>query len=142
MSSNRLAKSVVPDFALGGNATLTLKSGETGRRYTYKIVNSKDNEYLFFIHLLHGPDNENDYKYVGCYYKDTEYFHPAKCYLDIERRLRPPSIQAIDYFFKRLHNIPDNLIVYHEGKCARCGRKLTTPESLERGFGPECYSII
>lgn len=133
---------MIPEFVLGGNATITLKSGETGNRYTYKIVNSKDNDNLYFIHLLHGPDNEKNYKYIGCYYKDTEYFHSAKYYSNMDKRLRPASVQAIDYFFKRLYDIPDNLIVYHEGKCARCGRKLTTPESLERGFGPECYSII
>lgn len=25
-------------------------------------------------------------------------------------------------------------------KCQKCGRKLTDPESIERGYGPECWN--
>ena len=32
--------------------------------------------------------------------------------------------------------------VHHEGKCGRCGRKLTTPESCLRGIGPECWALM
>jgi hypothetical protein len=31
--------------------------------------------------------------------------------------------------------------VWHEGSCARCGKKLTVPESIESGFGPECVKL-
>ena len=27
-------------------------------------------------------------------------------------------------------------------KCQRCGRKLTDPESMVRGYGPECWADI
>lgn len=27
-------------------------------------------------------------------------------------------------------------------KCQKCGRKLTDPESIERGYGPECWGSI
>lgn len=27
-------------------------------------------------------------------------------------------------------------------KCQKCGRKLTDPESVERGYGPECWGGI
>jgi hypothetical protein len=32
--------------------------------------------------------------------------------------------------------------VYHEGRCGRCNRKLTVPESIETGLGPECASKL
>ena len=35
-------------------------------------------------------------------------------------------------------NLPPALEVWHEGRCGRCGRKLTTPQSVETGFGPVC----
>lgn len=30
---------------------------------------------------------------------------------------------------------------YHMGICGRCGRALTTPESITRGIGPVCYGM-
>ena len=27
-------------------------------------------------------------------------------------------------------------------KCQKCGKKLTDPESIERGYGPECWGSI
>jgi DNA-directed RNA polymerase subunit RPC12/RpoP len=36
------------------------------------------------------------------------------------------------------HDLPEQIKVYHEAKCARCGHRLTVPESIETGFGPNC----
>jgi hypothetical protein len=38
--------------------------------------------------------------------------------------------------------LPKGLKVHHEGRCCRCGRKLTVPESIETGLGPECASRL
>ena len=35
-----------------------------------------------------------------------------------------------------------NLIVYHVGKCGRCGKKLTDPESILTGLGPSCSKYM
>ena len=134
-----LTQERVKDFAFAGNATITLQSGTTGKHYTYKIKKCKDSDNLYFIHLLHGPDNEEDYHYIGAYYKDSGYFHTAKQYQFTPRQAYPPALRAMDYFLFKIDNLPSNLYVYHEGRCGRCGRKLTTPESIERGLGPECY---
>lgn len=32
--------------------------------------------------------------------------------------------------------------VWHEGSCGRCGRKLTVPESIANGLGPECAEKV
>lgn len=136
---NQLAKDKVKAFALGGNATITLQSGETGKHYTYKITKHAEKDDLFFVRVLHGQDNETDYKYIGCYFADTAVFNPCKNYKELPQFAWPKSVRTIAYFFDSIDNISDKLLVYHEGKCAKCGRKLTTPESIERGFGPECY---
>ena len=137
--SKQLSKEQIKPFALAGNATITLQSGKTGTHYTYKITKHETKDDLFFIKLLHGPDNTEDYQYVGCYYADTEYFNPCKTWKEKPMFSWPPAIRAISYFLQTLNNTPDKLLVYHEGRCGKCGRKLTTPESIERGFGPECY---
>jgi hypothetical protein len=137
--SKQLSADKIKMFALAGNATITLQSGKSGVHFTYKITKHNDNKDLYFVRLLHGPNNEDDYQYIGCYYSDTEYFNPAKPWKERLTFTWPPSIRAIKYFFEHINEIPQNLYVYHEGKCGRCGRKLTTPESIERGLGPECY---
>jgi len=38
--------------------------------------------------------------------------------------------------------LPDQVEVWHEGRCARCGRRLTVPESISSGFGPECITKV
>ena len=134
-----LKADAVAEYALAGNATITLLSGNTNNHFTYKIKKAKDKENLYFIYLLNGPDNEKDYQYIGCYCSDTEYFHAAKPWKERIIVAWPPSLRAIRFFLSKLYNIPINLHVYHEGRCGRCGRKLTTPESIERGLGPECY---
>ena len=139
LTSAELKADAVPSYALAGNATITLLSGNTDRHFTYKIKKAKDKENLYFVDLLSGPDNDSDYQYIGCYYSDTEYFHAAKPWKDRPIIAWPSSLRAIHFFFKRLYDIPDNLHVYHEGRCGKCGKKLTTPESIERGLGPECY---
>ena len=139
LTSAELKPDAVPAYTLAGNATITLLSGNTDRHFTYKIKKSKDKENLYFVNLLSGSDNDKDYQYIGCYYSDTKYFHPAKPWKDMVTMAWPPSLRAIRFFFIRLYTIPSNLHVYHEGRCGRCGRKLTTPESIERGLGPECY---
>lgn len=137
-----LAASYVPIVTLAGNATITLESKYTGKHFTYRVKRCETKDTLYFVHLLHGQDNEKDYRYVGCYYSDDRYFHPCKHYADIPRRNWSISMQAIAYFFDNLYNIPDYLRVYNAGKCARCGRKLTTPESVVTGFGPECINYV
>jgi hypothetical protein len=38
--------------------------------------------------------------------------------------------------------MPDGVVIWHEGRCGRCGRRLTVPESIESGYGPECIGKI
>ena len=142
MSRSRLLGEDIRKFALGGNATFTLVSNDTKRYFTFKMVQAEDNPVLYFVRLLFGANNTKDYRYVGCYYSDTNTFYPIKEYRNREKYTWPASMRAIGYFLDHLDNMPDKLIVYHEGKCARCGRKLTTPDSISCGFGPECRRLI
>ena len=140
--SAHLQQSNIRQYTLAGNSTITLQSGHTDRRYTYRITRCKTNENAYFVKLLRGPDNTNDYSYIGCYFTDTSYFYPCSTWRDKLRKHWPPSMRAIAYFFERLDNIPDNLFVWREDYCASCGRKLTTPESISCGYGPECLGRI
>lgn len=124
-------------FILAGNATFTIVSAKTGTRFTYKIrakvVDSGAT--LHFVSVLTGSDNENDFTFLGTVFSGTNFRHSAKSRIGSDA----PSARAFAWAFNRI--LADNLTdasVHHEGKCGRCGRKLTVPRSIEIGLGPEC----
>lgn len=121
-------------FILAGNATFTIRSEKTGARFTYRVRASEDGA-VHFVALLNGPDNEGDFQYIG-YVRRGVFFHGNKSRINREA----PSVKAFAWAFSKIQAgvIPDTLGVWHEGRCGRCGRKLTVPESIEAGIGPEC----
>jgi hypothetical protein len=126
-------------FIQGGQSTVTLKSARTGQRFTYRVTESDDGQ-VFFVALLRGPDNQEDYSYFG-YIRRGVYFPGGR-----KAKVHPgaPSAQAFEWTWKHLAKgqLPEALEVWHEGRCGRCNRKLTVPESVEKGFGPECATKV
>jgi hypothetical protein len=126
-------------FALAGNAVFTLQSKKTGERFTYR-VRAADQGPMHFVAVLTGPNNATDWKYLG-FLRRGVYFHGgAKARISATA----PSAKAFDWFWRntaRGVEMP-SLEVHHEGKCGRCGRPLTVPESIASGFGPECLGKV
>lgn len=127
-------------FLTAGKATVTLVSKTTQTRFTYKINKSDDGQMLF-VSTLTGADNVSSFTYLG-HIKPTQmiYWHGRKSKISADAL----SARAFDWAFRQLAKrvMPETLEVWHEGKCGRCGRKLTVPESISSGFGPECASKI
>ena len=130
----------VTTFILGGNATFTLVSKKTGTRFTFKMQAPKGENKagIRFVSVLVGADNWTNYKYVG-FCRDGHFKHGgAKAKIGIEA----PSVQAFAWFFGHLETCLDQMEFWHEGKCGRCARKLTVPESIATGLGPECAALM
>ena len=134
----------VKDFVFAGNAVFTLRSTKTGARYTYKVRAKKEDlergeaDGTYFVNLLRGPDNTADFAYVGVLRRDM-----ALRLTSASRMGRgAPAVAALVWFLDAMRNgravLPVPLEVWHEGRCGRCGRLLTVPESIGRGIGPEC----
>jgi hypothetical protein len=91
---------------------------------------------LFYVLLLTGSDNDSDYSYIG-FIRGTIYLHGGK-----KSAVKDTSIsnKAFAWFFNKLQTeeLPECVEVHHSGNCGRCGRTLTTPESLRIGLGPVC----
>jgi hypothetical protein len=123
----------VEGFILGGNATLTV----VGRaaRYTYRVRQSKDGA-VNFVSVLSGTDNESDYQFIGTLVRGR--FFP-KGWRD--GATPAPSAVAFAWLWNHRAN-PTPAEVWHEGRCCRCGRKLTVPESIAAGIGPECAQRV
>ncbi len=121
-------------FILAGNATFTVRSEVTQTRFTFKVRKpSADKPH--FVSLLSGPDNENDFTFLGTIFNGTAYV-PSSKYVSPETS----SAKAAKWVVTRvLAGKPlTQCEIWHMGKCGRCGRALTVPESIESGIGPEC----
>lgn len=134
MSARFQSATAAREFALGGNAVVTLQSEKTGARFTYKIRAAQDGA-VSFVSVLTGQDNESDYSYLGII-KGATFARTGKSRIGADA----PSVLAMDWAWKALSagRLPAQLAIFHEGRCGRCNRLLTVPESIESGFGPEC----
>ena len=133
-------------YLSAGNATFTLESTKIDKRYTYKVYHRKNDkcENRYIISVMYGPNNNDDFKYLGLWYKDTGVFKvPASRQSTVDTS--GWQYKMFNTFIKLLYTdalIPDTCKFYKSGKCACCGRKLTTPESIELGIGPDCYERL
>lgn len=120
-------------FILAGNARVTLESVKTGARFTFRVRQKDDG--FYFVSVLTGSDNEADYTYLGTI-RGGRYAHGRKSRICAAA----PSAKAFEWAWPRLAagSVPDGLRVWHEGRCGRCNRPLTVPESIASGLGPEC----
>lgn len=133
-----LAAEHLGGFLLAGRARFTLVSKATGTRFTYQVRRKADGG-VFFVSVLTGSDNESDYTYVGFVKADrpSEFIHGGQ-----KARVGrdAPSAKAFAWFWPRaaFGSLPATCEVHHQGRCGRCGRALTVPESITMGLGPEC----
>lgn len=148
MESSKLNPAVALDFILGGNSRFTIRRIATGGRFTYRVSKPYDKKpeesSIWFVSLLSGSDNENDYSYFGYIRKVSDkfqfFFGGAKSRIGNQA----PGVVVFDKVFNTMltHGLlSTQLEIWHEGKCCRCGRTLTVPESIESGIGPECSKI-
>lgn len=121
------------EFLFAGKAEFTLQSKATLAHFTFRISASEDGR-MFFVSLLTGGGKQ----YAGCIpaANRTEFRTTRGSKVGRDHR----GVVALEWFLK--HQDSDQVELHHCGKCARCGRKLTTPESIARGIGPECLSIM
>ena len=135
-------------FILGGNATVTLVGNQ--KRYTFKVsvptpsdARGSGRDQPHFVGVLTGSDNEADYQYIG-FVTDNIRIAGKKLIAGNKGNPNHPAFGAFQWTLGQLlaGKIPAPLEVWHEGRCGRCGRKLTVPSSIATGFGPECASKL
>jgi hypothetical protein len=134
--NNELKNNDIKIFIYAGNATFTITNTKTGNRFTYKIRKAKDNN-IYFVSVLTGSDNTSSYSYIG--FIKNGIFNSSK---KSKITSNSTSFKVFSWFIININKIPAIIQVLHEGNCGRCGRKLTTPESIERGIGPECSRLM
>lgn len=133
-------------FALAGNATFTMVSKKTGDRFTFRIRKPRaeaGEKKPFFVQLMNGPDNTSNYAYFGLIFgkgTDTDWqsyrhgAHKAKV------GKTAPSVQGFEWLVRNVMNdkVLEQVELWHQGKCGKCRKPLTVPESIASGLGPIC----
>ena len=112
-----------------GTYTLQHEEGHTTFRVKVQPSDSKFAPGATVIELLVGQDNEGDYSTFG-FLRDGRVF-PFKGF-----RSHETLLERANEFLRD----PEGDKVLVSKRCARCNRKLTTPESVLAGYGPECQS--
>jgi len=129
----------IKTFIRGGKATFTLESIKTGKHYTFRAnkVEKDDGGAVIFVSLLTAPE---EYNYLGTIFVDAD---GGMVYRATAKSPDNPKLHAVVKFLLGNLNFDTDMesrgmIFRHEGTCCRCGRPLTTPESIDAGIGPVC----
>jgi hypothetical protein len=128
-------------FMLAGNAILTLRSHRTGAHYTYQVRRAGEGKTLWFVSLLTAPEV---FTYLGIIREAAQGLRFATTAKSCQSGDSPAAV-GFERMFRALSahgTILAGLDFMHAGKCGRCARRLTHPESIESGFGDECLSKI
>lgn len=131
------ASADVAAYMTAGRAVFTLVSHKTNRRYTFRM---RKGAKCFFIDAMVGPDNVDDYEYLGSVHNlNGEVFNRKRPAMASD-----PRAHAINWLLRQLNGdkLPETVEFFTSGKCAVCGRALTTPESVARGIGPKCFERL
>lgn len=136
-----LTADVALRFMMAGKAIVTLKSLASGTHFTYRLGMMDNGNIL--VGLLNGPDNNANYKYMGLIRRGV-YFHGRRTPRAGDIGPDAPAARAFVWSYGNIVKgfMPSSLQVLHEGRCGRCSRRLTHPDSIMSGFGPECIEMV
>lgn len=132
------------EFITAGKAIFTVDNGR-GKHHTFRVTHkpgSAEWAPAWFVSLLTWPDNTSDYTYLGLLDAETG---AVRLTAKSKYRDDTEAVRVIRWALRLLWtgaDLPVGYSIHHAGRCGRCGRMLTTPESVERGIGPECATKL
>lgn len=123
------------------NQLITIENQKTGQHRTFaiKVCQHGNLEGKQIVALLSGQDNESDYQGFGFINENG---------IKVWRSKETPAFKVFAAMIEQYLGLKQNgfkfesLKFLQSKRCQRCNRTLTTPESIERGIGPECASKI
>jgi hypothetical protein len=144
---------------LAGKSILTCRSRKTGERYTFRFSRpdaEPGKKRPIWVSIYGGPQGSytatggerRNWSFLGTIWPGTNedptfrYRHSPKSKLPSDDKAARGAVWVAQH----LHLMADKLLEqaewWHEGVCGRCGRRLTVPESIATGFGPECAGKV
>ena len=126
------------DYVFSGRAIFTVETKKHNYCYTYRVKAGKEPNW-FLIAVLIGPDNTKNYRNIGFVNLEKPLFYTNTSWQ--MEHTQPVKMFAafMDVMFDK-EPWPETCIFHKSKHCLRCGKLLTTTESIERGYGPECWA--
>lgn len=133
-------KEAIRSYLEGGSGVVTLHS-PTGCWRTYSFRRPYDNIFhddSFYANALfvYAKTSSGRWMYVGMYNNNEFRLTEASRF-----GIKHPIVKGAKYLVKMMNSdiaASGPMVVYHEGVCCVCGRRLTRPKSIELGVGPTC----
>lgn len=130
-------KDIILQYIKGGKGVVTLES-PTGKHHTYVFKRPREsgvfsNDCLFIYCLV-----DKHEEYVGMMNK-----YGVKLTRQSRFKQTSEQFKGAKYIYRMAtSDFETPMVLYHEGICSCCGRKLTDPESITRGIGPRCLQYL
>lgn len=127
-------------FLFAGKSTFTVRNTETGNRFTFRVSVFGENNDLYGVRVLGDGDGSQAYTYMGTIFDKQTFRVTRKSQMWVESQ----AFRVFDWMFAKLlaGGLPECIEFWHEGYCGRCGGQLTTPESIQAGYGPVCLKKV
>lgn len=110
---------------------------QDGQHRTFKVSQAEDKTTFFSV--LNGPDNERNYDCVAFQKPGYNAFRLTRRHANLDKA--GITFKALSYLTNATPEQAKACGIRWakaSGNCFVCGRKLTTPESIEAGIGPVC----
>lgn len=118
-----------------GRVIFTVEQKNSDKHCTYKVTKTDFAEGALVVSLLTGSNNENDYTSFG-------FIDPVTKEVRLWNRFKySDAYKKWGEIFRNALFGAEDLKISHSGRCFKCGRTLTTPESIQSGIGPVCAAM-
>lgn len=130
----RLPQGNAREYLLAGNAVMTFRNSATDNRFTYR-VRQPDKDHPHFVMVRTGSE---EWMFMGTIFDGDQYRHGKRSTISQTSK----SAKTFEWLWRNIDALPEEIEIWHEGNCLRCGRQLTVPESIKSGYGPVCNELL
>lgn len=130
----------IREFVTAGKCKIVLVSERTGTGLPYRVFSSKDGD----VHFVAARRAAGGYE-VFALIRDRREFEFLRGKARVAGYTEASeAVAAFRWMWDAIAAgaMPRRMEVWHAGECAACGKALTQPESIKRGWGPECWRRI
>lgn len=134
-------RKTISRYIRGGKGAVTLVS-PTGKYHSYQFrypASKQRGEFpngTMFVYVMVG---RRIWQYVGMLKHDRKFYHTKASQFGVKSEEFKGAIFIVSMMNEEKHT---SMKLYHQGICSVCGRKLTTPKSIECGMGPRCMTRV